>query len=498
MFCTINVALLCETDSVVAVADIVSSADLKVEVVHEADLQRSVSWVATSELPDPAVFFRGGEVLLTTGLQTVRWRRKWFGYVERLAAARVIAIGLGTGLTYDHPPQALIEACRSCDMNLLNVPRATPFVAISQRVSELLTEQDERHSRTAWRTQRSLTAAAAKPAASQRILEVLAKAHGAAALFDADGQVVIAPVGARRAELAPEHIAAEIRQLRQATRRAAATLIAATGSVVVQPLQLSGRRAHYLAVATVPRLSEGQQATITTAVALLSLLSEQRRAATDAVRALRSRALELAVAGHADTARLILSVEPGGATLPEEPVVLRAAGAGQHEDALSALEQPGMLAGHYRGELCVCASAEDGRRVADRLAAAGMRVGRGQSGADLAAAYRMAGLALAQAPPGWAVAWNDLVRDGPLGLLDPSAAQEYAVSLLGDMDRGQRKLLRSFVSHHGSVLKVAHELAMHRNTVRNRMAAIEAMLGRSLDDPQMRFSVWMALQILPE
>jgi purine catabolism regulator len=59
-------------------------------------------------------------------------------------------------------------------------------------------------------------------------------------------------------------------------------------------------------------------------------------------------------------------------------------------------------------------------------------------------------------------------------------------------------MLRSFVSHHGSILKVAHELDVHRNTVRNRLAGIEALLGRSLDDPQTRFSVWMALQVLPE
>jgi len=54
--------------------------------------------------------------------------------------------------------------------------------------------------------------------------------------------------------------------------------------------------------------------------------------------------------------------------------------------------------------------------------------------------------------------------------------------------------LGSFLTHHGSRLKVAEELGLHRNTVRNRMAQIERAIGRSLDDPDTRAAAWLALQ----
>ncbi|WP_235654130.1 helix-turn-helix domain-containing protein [Mycolicibacterium houstonense] len=46
--------------------------------------------------------------------------------------------------------------------------------------------------------------------------------------------------------------------------------------------------------------------------------------------------------------------------------------------------------------------------------------------------------------------------------------------------------------------RVAEELGLHRNTVRNRLAAIEAVLPGRLDDPQTRVSAWIALQSIPD
>jgi hypothetical protein len=53
--------------------------------------------VATSELADPTPYLEGGEVLLTTGLETGDWRAEWRPYVERLAAVGVAELELGHG-----------------------------------------------------------------------------------------------------------------------------------------------------------------------------------------------------------------------------------------------------------------------------------------------------------------------------------------------------------------------------------------------------------------
>lgn len=86
---------------------------------------------------------------------------------------------------------------------------------------------------------------------------------------------------------------------------------------------------------------------------------------------------------------------------------------------------------------------------------------------------------------------------GPLSLIDPERAETFATSFLGGLDSGQLETLRCFLRNHGSRLKVAEELGLHRNTVRNRLAAIETELPGPLDDPQTRVSAWIALQSLP-
>ena len=93
--------------------------------------------------------------------------------------------------------------------------------------------------------------------------------------------------------------------------------------------------------------------------------------------------------------------------------------------------------------------------------------------------------------------WERIVGEGPLSLIDPKRAEAFATSFLAGLDDEQVETLRSFLRHHGSRLKVADELGLHRNTVRNRLEAIEATLPGALDDPQIRVSAWIALQSLP-
>jgi purine catabolism regulator len=64
------------------------------------------------------------------------------------------------------------------------------------------------------------------------------------------------------------------------------------------------------------------------------------------------------------------------------------------------------------------------------------------------------------------------------------------------MTAEQLDTLRSYLHHHGSHLKTAEDLGLHRNTVRNRLAQIEHQLDDSLDDPDVRMTAWFALQAL--
>jgi PucR family transcriptional regulator, purine catabolism regulatory protein len=487
---------------VVTVAAVLADRSLALRPVHVPEPDREVRWVATSELPDPAPFFQGGEVLLTTGLQTTGWDGEWQQYVDGLVGAGIVAIGIGTGLTYAKPPKGLVAACRSAGLDLFEVPRRTPFVAVSHRISELLAEQDALAARRALTAQRSLTAAAAQPDGTGAILQALAQfLDGAAVLLSAYGQPVAGPVGKRSADLVDVDLMAEVRALRQRGPRGASTLSNPHGTIVIQPVGIGGRRAAFLAALGRKRFSEGERSSITTAVALLALIGEQERKAAEARRRLRTRAVELVVSGDADTAELVLGIEPGTPGLPGRLRILRASGSPDDtEDAVVTLEEDRIIAARHDGELCAVAPDDRASVVAAGLAEAGLLVGVGKSVAsdESTDSYRTAGLALAQATSMTPVVeWERVLDQGPLGLIDPVSARTYATSFLGHLDAEQLDTLRCFLRHHGSRLKVAEELGLHRNTVRNRLAAIAAMLPGSLDDPQIRVSAWIALQSLP-
>jgi PucR family transcriptional regulator, purine catabolism regulatory protein len=109
--------------------------------------------------------------------------------------------------------------------------------------------------------------------------------------------------------------------------------------------------------------------------------------------------------------------------------------------------------------------------------------------------------ALAQATPSTPlVHWEELVDHGILSLLGREAGRAFADAYLAPLGTGRSprpelvETLRAFLRHHGRIGPVAAELGVHRNTVRNRVAELESLLGRSLDDPHVRVHAWLALQ----
>jgi PucR family transcriptional regulator, purine catabolism regulatory protein len=486
----------------VTVATVLAQNQLALRPVHVPAPDLDVRWVATSELLDPAPFLEGGEILLTTGLEARGWRREWDAYVERLAEVGIAALGFGTGLTHAKVPAGLIRACEAHGLNLIEVPRATPFVAISRRTAELLQQDEAEAAREALKVQRRLTAAAAKPDAATAVIETLAHVlGGAAGLLSPDGQAILGPLGERRDELFTPEVAQEIRRLRHQGLRAASTISTEAATTVVHPLGLGGRPSSYLAAVTAGRVSVRQRSAITTAVALLGLIGEQERTSVETRRQLRSRAIELLVSGDSRTARLVLDVEQQTADLPAHIRLLRATGGRNDvEDALATLEQQRLLAADLAEELCVVAPEGRAASLASSLADAGLLVGIGEAVPlnTAAASYATAGHALDQATPSSKVVqWERILGEGPLSLIDRKRAEAFAASFLGGLDHEELETLRCFLRHHGSRLKVADELGLHRNTVRNRLEAIEAKLPGPLDDPQTRVSAWIALQSLP-
>ncbi len=481
----------------VSVRQLLDVPGLDLHERHVADPLAPVRWVATSELADPTPFLEGGEVLLTTGLATAGWAAEWEEYVARLAAAGVVAVGLGVGLTHATSPDRLVAACRAHGVTLAEVPGATTFVAVSRAAATLLEAEDQASARRVLEVQRDLVQAAAadEPAA---LLDRLGRTVAMACLTDASGEPEVGPVGARPDLYDRTVVATEIGRMRDAGLRAAASVGTPHGTLLVHPLGVRGRPSTYLVTGLDPTDGppvEVQRSAVTSAVALLSLGAERRRAGRETDRRLRARALELLVEGDDRSAVLLLRSTAGPqARIPARPVVVRAAGPRDRLDqAVDLLDARPVVCGVLDGEVVALLRARDARAVADDLAGLGLRVGLGEQApiAEAARGHRTAGYALDRATDGVVVDWNATVGGGAAALIDPRQAAAFRAAYLGPVvEVGEEsdtllETLAVFLQHHGSQHRVAESLGVHRNTVRARIRRIEgldrALAGRSAD-----------------
>lgn len=109
----------------------------------EESARTNVRWVHSTELLDPTPWLRGGELLLTTGLQLTGPKQQR-EFVERLAAHEIAGLGFGTGFVHRKMPAAVLNTARKLDFPLFEVPYELPFIAVTERVfSQLLNERYE-------------------------------------------------------------------------------------------------------------------------------------------------------------------------------------------------------------------------------------------------------------------------------------------------------------------------------------------------------------------
>ncbi|NNG87963.1 helix-turn-helix domain-containing protein, partial [Streptomyces cacaoi] len=96
---------------------------------------------------------------------------------------------------------------------------------------------------------------------------------------------------------------------------------------------------------------------------------------------------------------------------------------------------------------------------------------------------------------------EDVAAGSVLPLLADDAVRAFADGLLRSLREhdanGRGDLvasLRAWLSRHGQWDAAAADLGVHRHTLRYRMRRVEEILGRSLDDPDVRMELWLALK----
>jgi purine catabolism regulator len=458
-------------------------------------LDRPIGWVHPTELTDPQAFLEGGELLLTTGLALDEQTAP--AYVRRLVDAGVAGLGFGVGLSHDRVPDSLVATAAEVGLPVLEVPRKTPFIAITRAVSRAVAADEYATTVRIGRAQQELTRTAVGKGGPAGVLRKLAKlVDGWVLLFDRTTVTEAAPASARAYGAS---LREELERLQTGTR------VVALGDdeVVLQTLDTGARRV--LAVGTGAPLDTAGRHIVNTAVSVLSLALEQDRAQAAAREALRTGLVELLVGGQAELALRVLAAT--GGEPPESPW-----------SVLVFLGQPAArrkLLGALDGELFAARSgasvvAFGPASVVGPAAEAALRIGGLHGGVagpvaprDFAAGLEQAELAAqaAEAEDKILISAAEHTGRGLLSLIDPTVAQAFAHGVLAPLRRhdetGRGDLvgsLRCWLEHHGHWDVAAARLGVHRHTLRNRITKAQELLGRDLDSPGVRAELWVALQ----
>ncbi len=280
------------------VESLIAELGLELATGHES-AKAHVRWVHSTELPDPTPWLRGGELLLTTGVQLdgPKVQRELIG---RLADHEIAGLGFGTGFTHKRLPAALLAAARKHSFPVFEVPYELPFIAITERAfAQLLDERYEM-------LQRSMAG------------DVLAEAL-TGHLYPEDLKARLRPfgIGEQVAVLAfsvedPADAAAPLERILE--RERVHSLVAIRGTLLCAVIDPDGRDPVELARTVRGELTArfghvGAAASRAGATHSLRLSFHEARCALEAVRLLNGKAPE--VASHADLGafQLLLSLQ---------------------------------------------------------------------------------------------------------------------------------------------------------------------------------------------
>ncbi|CAL9610662.1 PucR family transcriptional regulator [Streptomyces sp. enrichment culture] len=535
-------------------ASLVHHSALKLTVrAGEDRLDVPVRWAHVSELADPVPYMEGGELLLITALKldaedAAAMRR----YVKRLVGAGVVGLGFAVGVNYDDIPDALVAAARQEGLPLLEVPRRTPFLAISKAVSAAIAADQYRSVTAGFAAQRELTWRALTDGPEGLLAALAGQVDGWAALYDASGALVATAPGwaGRRAA----RLTADVQRLRERPAPASSVVGGADNPdqpgngdrVELHSLGTSRRPRSALAVGTAAAPGTAERYAVHSAIALLTLITERSTSLHEAGLRIDAAVLRMLLAGEPDHARTVAgdlygglldapfriiladsvpaksrpsaatppTAEPGGNALGTLAEVLESAAARSGESVLVVPEGERLVVlatdGGAAVTACVeyAASLEAGRPAPDPLAGGdeeGLVIGLSAPSGPIAAsgAYKQAeqALSVARRRRRVCVEHEHLAAGSVLPLLADDAVRAFADGLLRalrDHDATGRgdlvASLRAWLSRHGQWDAAAADLGVHRHTLRYRMRRVEEILGRSLDDPDVRMELWLALK----
>jgi purine catabolism regulator len=467
------------------VGDIAGLHGLGLEVTAGArGLDRGVTWLHVSELPDPTAWLEGGEFLLTTGLGVGSAAASQRAYVRRLAERGIAGLGFGLGFGFATVPEALAHEANRLAFPVIAVPYETPFVAITKAAVTRLTSERLEQLTAALEVHEQLVRAVVAREGLDRLLAIVAgRLDCSLEVVDERGRRV-GEAHARRRRTFDDALELPISAGDEgATLRAAgngdafgdferlvlhhgqtalAFELVLRGAVSAAELRLAGDLLDDLEA---QRL-DGREAS--RRIAAFGLRPEGQYAALIAVPddGLSGEGLRRTLAEELDRRRVryVSTARPDRASFLLE--------AEDEDEALAVA-----------------------REVRDATPEARIGLGRPASGSALSRSLLEARTALSASTDGVA-SYRDLGSLELLLSLPTGALDAFVARVLGPI-AGNDVLIESLDALLASGCRwsdAADRLGVHRHTLRYRMDRLRELTGRHPDDPNDRMELWLALK----
>jgi purine catabolism regulator len=483
----------------------------------EPSIDEAVTWVHSSELPDPTPFLDAGHLLLTDGSQFPvgsHDEELYDSYVARLSANGILGLGFGLPLIHVHLPPELESACRRHRLPMFLITDLTPFLAIARYVADELAQ--EQHARIRWSldAQRAIARAALRPDGLSSILAELAEQLNCTAqLFDAVGAPIRSPTDPPITDL-DNAIRDAVRTSLERGLRSSSRLEIGDREFTVQTIGHGKRLDGALVLEGLEWNDPAAADLVNSVIALASLALTQNRALDKAHHHLRSGLFEQLLRGDRSLATRTAESVWGG--LPNEPVTVMIAPRPHHSDfLLDALEREteerrGRIFFTQRGDqIIVLAESAPPDELLRLLARHSIPVGTSTAvpfealSRGVAESERALRHAVETGRP--SVAFQEFIDQGLLGLLRREQVGTVARGILRvlhehDADKSADLLttVRVWLQNECAWDATARELGIHRHTLRNRIQLAGRLLGLDLDMLRDRLELWTAVQLMTD
>lgn len=455
-----------------------------------AGLERPVRAAHVSELLEPGPWLHGGEVLMTLGLlqpTDLEGARRYVRHCRDCGVAAVI-VGLGPDMPFQSAPEHLAQAADEEGLPVIEVPDGVPFIAVTEWILNWLAEQERQLLRQVAAAGRNLSGAAVTPTPLPDLLNSWYTATGESAVVLDLAGAVLAQAGGSTADLVGLRYPLGTRQT-----RGMLLIESATGGPGADQRSAGSRRGLLLPVL----------------IALLSLHLEHQFVADRPARIQRAHVVaQLVRAGLGREPAARLAARVGLTTATARVVVVRP----RPEDDLDGLSVqltaalPGSVARPRSAgvELIVpdpCPEIVDvlTGAVEDRATGIGDPVALEELSSSCRQAHALLEISRRTGRPaqvGQSRASALLLQLSQVEVLAAvSAAVLAPLDALPEAERGDLlDTLQEWLQVNGVWEAAAARLGVHRNTIRNRIAKIAALTGRSLEHGDERYELWLALR----